>query len=200
MHKENLVITFPPPCSEAYYSRISFRCKSKEQLNERPSRLSKGEFESWLVTIKYDRFDLSYHCNFFDGFQSSHHYWMEWLRATIKFGGFSMVFGSPTIVFDGLWWLSTIGQTLCWSHTIAPVLSGHSTAFAIPCDVFENVNKMIWGRDVFFLHLACKMLFWRRNRILERIEYQLPGVGCPLTQMLSRFMATHHRPQNMKAI
>ena len=72
--------------------------------------------------------------------------------------------------------------------------------FSIPCDVFENVTKMIWGRDVFFLHLACKMLFWRRNRILERIEYQLPGVGCPLTQMLSRFMATHHRPQNMKVI
>ena len=119
----------------------------------------KGGFKSWLVTIKYDRFDSSYHCNFFDGFQSSHHYWMEWLRATIKFGGFSMVFGSPTIVFDGLWWLSTIRQTMRWSHTIAPVLSGHSTAFAIPCDVFENVNKMIWGRDVFFCILHAKCCF-----------------------------------------
>ena len=28
----------------------------------------------------------------------------------------------------------------------------------------------------FSLHLACKMLFWRRNKILERIEYQLPSV------------------------
>ena len=31
---------FQPPCSEAYYSRLSFRSKSKEQLNERRAGLS----------------------------------------------------------------------------------------------------------------------------------------------------------------
>ena len=35
------MLLFQPPCSEAYYSRLSFRSKSKEQLNERRAGLSR---------------------------------------------------------------------------------------------------------------------------------------------------------------
>ena len=53
---------------------------------------------------------------FFDGFQSNHHHWMDWLGATIVFDGCRMVLGSPIILSrwfsmvvhhhsnDAMWW------------------------------------------------------------------------------------------------
>ena len=37
------MLLFQPPCSEAYNPRLSFRSKSKEQLNERRAGLSNEE-------------------------------------------------------------------------------------------------------------------------------------------------------------
>ena len=56
------MLLFQPPCSEAYNSRLSFRSKSKEQLNERRAGLSIlllqlseiffGKYQNQSMTVK----------------------------------------------------------------------------------------------------------------------------------------------------
>ena len=72
------------------------------------------EYKSSQLIIKSDRYDLSYHCNFSMVFKATITIeWNGWGKPSM-IDGFLMVFGSPTIVFDGFRWLSTnaIGQTM----------------------------------------------------------------------------------------
>ena len=72
------------------------------------------EYKSSQLIIKSDRYDLSYHCNFLMVFKATITIeWNGWGKP-LMIDSFLMVFGSPTIVFDGFRWLSTnaIGQTM----------------------------------------------------------------------------------------
>ena len=72
------------------------------------------EYKSSQLIIKSDRYDLSYHCNFSMVFKATITIeWNGWGKP-LMIDSFLMVFGSPTIVFDGFRWLSTnaIGQTM----------------------------------------------------------------------------------------
>ena len=154
------------------------------------------EFKSWMLMITPGSYDLSYHRNFLMVFKAT---------ITIEWNGWGQPLSS--VVFR--WFLGPQPScSMVVHHRSNDALVTYYRSSLIrtlnslcnPLWCFRKCEQNDLRQGCFFLHLACKMLFWRRNRILERIEYQLPGVGCPLTQMLSRFMATHHRPQNMKAI
>ena len=91
----------------------------------------------------------------FNGFQSYHHHWMEWLRATIGINGFWWFWGKTTIGNDGFRWLCTIGPAMEWLCTIVEVYCIYGPFVLLYC-IYGSYMDQISKRGRTHTH-TCKI-------------------------------------------
>ena len=137
-----------------------------------------------MVTIKYKRFDLSYHYNFFKA------------TITIEWNGcgqplcsvvFRWFLGPPTIVFDGFQRLSTIGQMMR-----CDVLSFQSTTNQV-CSLSINRADFIQLEvyNAWLLHF-CGSSYYKRMMSLKSTLASNPWSANRLENLKALISGNHY--------